>query len=61
MSTWKCSEVMKALKVGKSTAYTIIRDLNKELQEKGYRTISGRIESSYLLHRYGMREESKGE
>lgn len=37
----KADEVSKLLNCGKSTAYKIMRQLNNELKEKGYMTISG--------------------
>ena len=47
-------EVQKILRVGRSTAYVIIKMLNKELQEKGYCIIRGRVEKSYLLERFAI-------
>lgn len=49
----RVKEVSEKLKVSKGKAYEIIRDLNKELKEKGYITIQGRIREDYLIHRLG--------
>ncbi|MDO4298844.1 MAG: helix-turn-helix domain-containing protein [Lachnospiraceae bacterium] len=44
-------EVAKLLSVSESTAYKLMRQLNKELQDKGKITVSGRVSSKYLLER----------
>lgn len=41
-------EVAQELRVSKSKAYEIVRNLNKELQEKGYLTVSGRINATFF-------------
>lgn len=41
-------EVAQELKVSKSKAYEIVRNLNKELQEKGYLTVAGRINTTFF-------------
>ncbi len=45
-------DVACKLKVSRSLAYKIIRNLNQELQEKGYLVISGRVPQQYFLKRY---------
>lgn len=45
-------DVAKELGVSKSYAYKLIRQLNKELAEKGFATVSGRISKQYLYERY---------
>lgn len=47
-------EVMELLQVSRSTAYHTMQRLNKELQEKGYITHSGRISRAYLMQRCGL-------
>jgi len=37
-----------------STAYAIIKALNRELESMGYLTIRGKIERTYLEKRYGL-------
>ena len=47
-------DVMEILRVGKSTTYHTMQQLNKELRAKGYITHSGRIPISYLMERCGL-------
>ena len=47
-------EVMKALELGRTKSYGIIKALNDELEAKGFRTISGRVPRSYFCQRYGL-------
>lgn len=51
-------EVAETLEVSLSCAYGIIRKLNKELNDKGYITISGKVSRRYFNERYYG--ESKG-
>lgn len=52
-------EVAQELSVSKPYAYKLIRRLNDELKEKGFITISGRVNRQYFNERlYGM---GKGE
>ncbi len=44
-------DIAELLSVSKSTAYGVIRDLNSELKEKGYKTISGKISTRYFFER----------
>lgn len=51
-------DVAKELSVSKTYAYRIIRQLNGELAEKGYITVSGRINRKYFSERlYGIEQE----
>lgn len=50
-SFMRVEDVAKELDVSKSYAYKIVQQLNKELAEKGYLTISGRINRQYFLER----------
>ena len=45
----KVDEVAETLGISKSYAYKIVQKLNAELKEKGYLTISGRVNKSYSL------------
>ena len=45
-SFMRADEVAQELGISKSHAYKIIHELNEELQEKGYLTISGRVNLS---------------
>ncbi len=44
-------DIVELLSVSKSTAYGVIRDLNSEIKEKGYKTISGKISTRYFFER----------
>ena len=51
-------DVAKELSISKTYAYRIIRQLNSELAEKGYITVSGRINRKYFSERlYGIEQE----
>ena len=41
------NEVAVALVVSKAYAYKVVRDLNKELKEKGFITIAGKVNRTY--------------
>lgn len=47
----RAEEVARELEVSKSYAYKLIQQLNDELQEKGYITISGRVNRQYFRER----------
>ncbi|MDI9461716.1 MAG: transcriptional regulator [Saccharofermentanales bacterium] len=49
-------EVMKITKTAESTAYQLMRKLNEEMRAKGYITLRGKIERTYLLERLGIPE-----
>ena len=46
------NDVMKILDVSQSKAYQIIRRINKELEEMGYLTISGRVSKSRFNEKF---------
>ncbi len=49
-------DVMKVLEVSESKAYGVIRQLNRELAEKGYITIPGKVPAAYFQEKiYGVR------
>lgn len=48
----RVEEVATILQVSQSYAYTIIRNLNKELKTQGYATISGRINKQFFMEKY---------
>ena len=50
-SFMRVEDVAKELDVSKSYAYKIVQKLNKELEDKGYITISGRVNRQYFLER----------
>jgi len=41
-------EVAAELRVSKSKAYQIVRELNVELQKKGYLTVMGRVNTTFF-------------
>ena len=41
-------EVATELRVSKSKAYQIVRDLNIELQKQGYLTVNGRVNATFF-------------
>ena len=50
----RVEEVMDILQISRSAAYHTMQRLNKELQDKGYITHSGRISKAYLIERCGL-------
>lgn len=44
----KVDEVMERLGLSKASAYTVIKELNAELEARGLRTIPGRVSMSYF-------------
>ncbi|MDE5772805.1 MAG: helix-turn-helix domain-containing protein [Ruminococcus sp.] len=56
----KADEVAEMLEISKTHAYKIIRQLNDELEAKGFITISGRVSRQYFLERlYGNAPDGK--
>lgn len=47
-SFMRADEVAQELDISKSHAYKVIHGLNEELQEKGYLTISGRVNREFF-------------
>lgn len=41
-------EVADELRISKSKAYQIVRELNAELQKQGYLTITGRVNTAFF-------------
>lgn len=56
----RVEEVAQELGVSVSYAYRIIQKLNTEMREKGYLTISGRINRKYFMERFQY-DGQKGE
>ncbi|MFR0963083.1 MAG: DNA-binding protein [Dorea sp.] len=42
-------EVAAELRVSKSKAYQIVRELNAELQKQGYLTVAGRVNATFFI------------
>lgn len=58
-SFMRVDEVAQELGVSKSYAYKIVRKLNTELKEKGFMTISGRVNKQYFMERTCYRATKK--
>lgn len=53
-------EVAKDFGICKAKAYQIVRDLNKELKERGFITVAGKVSRQYYRERvYGIEEVAK--
>ncbi len=46
-------EVAAELRVSKSKAYQIVRELNAEMQKQGYLTVAGRVNATFFIKIYG--------
>ena len=60
-SFMRVDEVAQELGVSKSYAYKIVQKLNAELKEKGFITISGRVNKQYFMERtcYGATKKER--
>lgn len=60
-SFMRVDEVAQKLGVSKSYAYKIVQKLNAELKEKGFMTISGRVNKQYFMERtcYGATKKER--
>ena len=55
-------DIMKTLGVSESKAYSVVRNLNKELTGKGYMVIPGKVSRKYFEERfYGVEDQEKEE
>lgn len=50
-SFMRVEDVARELGISKSHAYKIIQKLNAELKEKGFLTISGRVNRKYFMEK----------
>ena len=57
----RVDEVAQELGISKSYAYKIVQKLNVELKEKGFMTISGRVNKQYFMERtcYGATKKER--
>ena len=54
----KTEEIATELDVSKSYAYKLIRKLNEELKNRGFITISGKVNRQFFEEKvYGLRKE----
>jgi hypothetical protein len=51
------AEVAEICQVKMSKAYNIIRQINEEMEAKGYLVIKGRVNIEYLFERLGITED----
>ena len=60
-SFMRVDEVARELGISKSYAYKIVQKLNVELKEKGFMTISGRVNKQYFMERtcYGATKQER--
>ena len=49
-------EVAAELRVSKSKAYQIVRELNAELQKQGYLTVAGRVNATFFYKKVCYRD-----
>lgn len=52
-------DIMKLLEVSKATAYRIINTLNRDLQNKGYYTIQGKVTRAFFYDSYYISREDE--
>ena len=57
----KVDEVAETLGISKSYAYKIVRKLNAELENKGYLTVSGRVNRKFCLEKFCYGGTEKGD
>lgn len=57
MQFYQVEDVMRILGVSRSKAYKIMQEMNKELNEKGYFTISGKVPKKYFVERFYFEDE----
>lgn len=54
---YTAQEVAEMLNISRSSAYTIVKNLNGELKAQGYLTVPGKISVMYFNHKwYGLTE-----
>ena len=51
-SFMKVNDVAEELGISVSHAYKIMQQLNKELKEKGYMTIAGRVNRKFFMEKF---------
>jgi len=54
----KVDEMVRELQISRPYAYKLMREMNEELEKKGYMTISGRVSRQYFEEKfYGIKRE----
>ena len=54
----KAADICELLEVKQTSAYEIIGNLNKELEEQGYLTLRGKVPTKYFVKRLYGEEDS---
>jgi hypothetical protein len=57
MDFYFVEDVMRILRLSKSKSYKVMQNMNKELKEKGYFTIAGRVPKKYFQEKFYFEEE----
>lgn len=52
MDLLKAKDVAEILDIGLTKAYEVIKQLNAELEDKGYLTVPHKVPRKYLMERY---------
>lgn len=56
---YKAKDLAELLQISESKSYELIRQMNKELADKGYLVCRGRVPAAYVRERFfGVREEA---
>ena len=56
----RVDDVAAELDISKSLAYKIVQKLNAELEEKGYMTVSGRVNRKFFAERFYCIQKDRG-
>jgi len=55
----RVDDMVDELQISKPYAYKLMREMNEELREKGFMTISGRVSRQFFEEKfYGMRKDA---
>ena len=57
---YNAKDIQELLGVSESKAYAYIRQMNAELQEKGFLTVRGKIPAAYVRERFFFGEPERG-
>lgn len=55
---WRAEDIAEMLECSMSKAYKMTQKWNKELKERGYETLAGRVPKQYAIDRLGL--EARG-
>jgi len=55
------SGVAEAMGVSKAYAYKVIQRLNRELQEQGYLTVSGKVNREFFMKKVNYQDDERRE